>query len=45
MSIYIISLLILFLVVLFFALVFAIAVRVIGWALRERETEWPTNSP
>lgn len=39
----VVSLVILFFVVLFLALAFAVAVRLIGWGVRERETEWPTN--
>lgn len=39
----VISLLILFFVVLFLAFAFVIAVRLIGWALSERETEWPAS--
>lgn len=37
------GLIFLFIVVLFLALTFAIAVRLIGWGLREREAEWPAN--
>jgi len=37
------TLVILVLVVLFMALTFTIAVTMVGWALRERESEWPTD--
>jgi hypothetical protein len=37
------TLLILFLVVLFLLLAFAVAVTLVTWGLRERETEWPAD--
>ena len=38
-----VSLLILLVMMLFLALAFVIAVRMIGWGLSERESEWPAN--